>query len=61
MTTVVRNIKRANHYAVQRLPVGIAVFDQEGHLQWKNRLFNEYINVDAPLAPFLIRSCHRRK
>lgn len=35
MTTVVRNIERANHYAVQRLPVGIAVFDQEGHLQWK--------------------------
>ena len=30
MTTVVRNIERANHYAVQRLPVGIAVFDQEG-------------------------------
>lgn len=50
MTTVVRNIERANHYAVQRLPVGIAVFDQEGHLQWKNRLFNEYINVDAPLG-----------
>ncbi|WP_418382714.1 DHH family phosphoesterase [Acidaminococcus intestini] len=50
MMTVVRNIERANHYAVQRLPVGIAVFDQEGHLQWKNRLFNEYINVDAPLG-----------
>lgn len=61
MTTVVRNIERANHYAVQRLPVGIAVFDQEGHLQWKNRLFNEYINVDAPLGSLLIRSCHRRK
>jgi c-di-AMP phosphodiesterase-like protein len=50
MTTVVRNIERANHYAVQRLPVGIAVFDNDGHLQWKNRLFNEVISVDAPLG-----------
>jgi c-di-AMP phosphodiesterase-like protein len=50
MTTVVRNIERANHYAVQRLPVGIAVFDNDGHLQWKNRLFNEFINIEAPLG-----------
>ena len=48
MTTVVRNIERANNYAVQRLPVGIGVFDKEGQLQWRNRLFNEYVNVNAP-------------
>lgn len=43
MDTVVRNIERANNYAVQRIPVGIAVFDKEGKLQWKNKLFMEYI------------------
>ncbi len=43
MDTVVRNIERANNYAVQRIPVGIAVFDKEGQLQWKNKLFMEYI------------------
>ena len=48
MTTVVRNIERANNYAVQRIPIGIGVFDKEGHLQWRNRLFNEYVTVDAP-------------
>ena len=48
MTTVVRDIARANNFAVQRLPVGIGVFDKEGQLQWRNRLFNEYVNVDAP-------------
>jgi len=43
MDTVVRNIERANNYAVQRIPVGIAVFDKEGKLQWKNKLFVEYM------------------
>ena len=53
MTTVVRNIERANNYAYQRIPIGIGVFDKEGHLQWRNRLFNEFIAVDVPLAtPF---------
>ena len=53
MTTVVRNIERANNYASQRIPIGIGVFDKEGHLQWRNRLFNEFIAVDVPLAtPF---------
>lgn len=50
MTTVVRNIERANNYAVQRLPIGIGVFDHDGHLQWRNRLFNEILSVDAPLG-----------
>ncbi|MCH3949823.1 MAG: DHH family phosphoesterase [Acidaminococcus sp.] len=50
MTTVVRNIERANNYAVQRLPIGIGVFDRDGHLQWRNRLFNEILSVDAPLG-----------
>ena len=43
LDTVVRNIERANNYAVQRLPVGIAVFDKEGKLQWKNKLFTEWV------------------
>lgn len=53
MTTVVRNIERANNYASQRIPIGIGVFDKEGHLQWRNRLFNEYVAVEMPLGtPF---------
>lgn len=53
MTTVVRNIERANNYASQRIPIGIGVFDKEGRLQWRNRLFNEFIAADVPLAtPF---------
>ena len=39
MDTVVRNIERANSYAVHRIPVGIGVFDKQGKLQWKNKLF----------------------
>lgn len=61
MTTVVRNIERANHYAVQRLPVGIAVFDQEGTYSGKTDS-SMSTSMWMPLwAPFLIRSCHRRK
>jgi c-di-AMP phosphodiesterase-like protein len=41
MDTVVRNIERANSYAVHRIPVGIGVFDKQGKLQWKNKLFAE--------------------
>ncbi len=48
MTTVVRNIERANNYASQRIPIGIGVFDKKGQLQWRNRLFNEYVTVEAP-------------
>ena len=47
LDTVVRNIERANNYAVQRIPVGIAVFDKEGHLQWKNELFATLVGGKA--------------
>ena len=47
LDTVVRNIERANNYAVQRIPVGIAVFDKEGHLQWKNELFATWVGGKA--------------
>ncbi|MDD4321499.1 MAG: diguanylate cyclase, partial [Acidaminococcaceae bacterium] len=47
LDTVVRNIERANNYAVQRIPVGIAVFDKEGRLQWKNELFATWVGGKA--------------
>jgi cyclic-di-AMP phosphodiesterase len=47
LDTVVRNIERANNYAVQRIPVGIAVFDKEGNLQWKNELFAAWVGRKA--------------
>lgn len=57
MDTVVRNIERANNYAVQRIPVGIAVFDKEGKLQWKNKLFMEclgrYVEDGDPMDKVL--------
>ena len=47
LDTVVRNIERANNYAVQKIPVGIGVFDKEGNLQWVNELFKKW--VDKPI------------
>ena len=37
-----RNIERTSHYAVRNLDVAMAVFGQDGKLQWKNELFVEY-------------------
>lgn len=43
MDNVIRNIERANHYAVRKIDVGIAVFSKEGKLQWKNALFQQWL------------------
>ncbi len=42
LDTIVRNIERTSHNAVQNLEVAMAVFGQDGKLQWKNELFVEY-------------------
>ena len=42
LDTIVRNIERTSHNAVQNLDVAMAVFGQDGKLQWKNELFVEY-------------------
>ena len=42
LDTIVRNIERTSHYAIQNLEVAMAVFGQDGKLQWKNELFVEY-------------------
>ena len=47
LDTVVRNIDRANNYALHKIPVGIAVFDKEGSLQWKNELFETWVGGKA--------------
>ncbi|MEG1726760.1 MAG: DHH family phosphoesterase [Acidaminococcaceae bacterium] len=47
LDTVVRNIERANNYAAQQMPVGIAVFDTAGKLQWKNELFQTWVTGKA--------------
>ena len=39
MDNVIRNIERTNHYAVQKLDIGMAVFSHEGKLQWRNEQF----------------------
>ncbi|MBP7840295.1 MAG: DHH family phosphoesterase, partial [Acidaminococcaceae bacterium] len=43
LDTVVRNIERANNYAIQQLPIGIAVFENDGKLQWKNEIFQTWV------------------
>ena len=43
LDTVVRNIERANNYAIQQLPIGIAVFENDGKLQWKNEMFQTWV------------------
>lgn len=40
---IIRNIERANHYAVRNLDVGIAVFASDGKLQWKNARFEDMV------------------
>ena len=47
LDTVVRNIERANNYAVQHLPIGIAVFENDGKLQWKNEMFQTWVDGKA--------------
>ena len=42
---IIRNIERANHYAVRNLDVGIAVFASDGKLQWKNARFEEMVGL----------------
>ncbi len=42
LDTIVRNIERTSHYAVRNLDVAMAVFGQDGKLQWKNELFAEF-------------------
>lgn len=41
MDNIIRNIERVNHYAVRRMDVAIAVFNNNGVLQWHNELFKE--------------------
>lgn len=45
LDTVVRNIERTNHHAVQNLDIGMAVFAKDGKLQWKNELFTKYVGI----------------
>ena len=35
LDNIVRNIERTSHYAVQNLDVAMAVFGQDGKLQWR--------------------------
>lgn len=40
---IIRNIDRANHFAVRNLDVGIAAFSSDGKLQWKNEKFQSIV------------------
>lgn len=40
---IVRNIERANHFAVSSLDIGMAVFSKTGKLQWKNETFAQWV------------------
>ena len=43
MDNIVRNIERANHFAVSSLDIGMAVFSKNGKLQWKNEAFAKWV------------------
>ena len=43
MDNIVRNIERANHFAISHLDVGMAVFSKNGKLQWKNEKFAQCV------------------
>jgi len=53
LDTVVRNIERANNYAIQQLPIGIAVFEADGKLQWKNESFQTWLAGKAVEGVYL--------
>ncbi len=53
LDTVVRNIERANNYAIQQLPIGIAVFESDGKLQWKNEMFQTWVAGKAVEGAYL--------
>lgn len=53
LDTVVRNIERVNNYAVQQLPIGIAVFENDGKLQWKNEIFQTCVAGKAVDGAYL--------
>ena len=43
MDNIVRNIERANYFAISSMDVGMAVFSQNGKLQWKNDTFAQWV------------------
>ena len=43
MDNIVRNIERANHFAISNLDIGMAVFSKNGKLQWKNDTFSKFV------------------
>ena len=50
LDNIIRNIERTNHFAVRKLDVGMAVFSNDGKLQWKNALFAQWVgkkNIDG--------------
>ena len=47
LDNITRHIERANHFAVRNLDVGMAVFSQDGKLQWKNETFQKIVETKA--------------
>lgn len=41
--TVVRNVERANKFATQQMPIGIALYDITGSIEYSNDLFKEWM------------------
>ena len=44
LDNIIRNIERTNYFAVQKLNIGMAVFSRDGKLQWKNNLFQTWVD-----------------
>jgi len=44
---VIRNIERTVHYSTKNLDVGMAVFSDDGRLQWKNEKFQELTGLKS--------------
>lgn len=45
--TVVRNVERANKFATQQMPIGIALYDVNGSIEYSNDLFKEWMKEKA--------------
>lgn len=47
LETMASNMEQTTHYALQNLPLAIAIVDNLSNVRWSNSVFNDWIGIDA--------------
>ncbi len=47
LESVISNVDKATYYALQELPMAIAIVDEGQQIHWRNRVFTEWFGEDA--------------